>query len=221
MQSRENAGRQAAERLRMAHGVMPKRWLRLNNVPLSTAPVSELVTWAQLVPDRLQAAVAEAALGRGFLRLSAKGLAEDASETFANEKSGARWLESYTPRTPSNDSIRGVGGITAQMRRQGQRGPTPTTVIIPAVTCPEAAKALLEREFGPLAHFEVLETVPTPADDAVNEQVKRLEFIAKRVGYRPQVTVRPVSTSVFVAGYPPPAVMAEGLRRRAFEVQME
>ena len=82
-------------------------------------------------------------------------------------------------------------------------------------------KAALEQEFGPLAHFEVLETVPTPADDAVNEQVKRLEFIAKRVGYRPQVTVRPVSTSVFVAGYPPPAVMAEGLRRRGFEVQME
>lgn len=82
-------------------------------------------------------------------------------------------------------------------------------------------QASLERLFGPLAHFEVLETVPTPADRAVNEQIKRLESIAKAAGYVPKVTVRSVSTSVFVAGQVPAGVMASGLRRRGFEVMLE
>lgn len=200
-QSREGAGRQGAERLRMAHSIGQKRWLRLNNVPLPTVPVAEVTTWGDLLPDRLTGALADAAQRQGFLRLSAKGLAQDAPAEFSTAKAAERWLdESYTPRTPSNDSIRGTGGITAQIRLKGQRGPRPTRVIIPAAPSPEAAKAALEQVLGPLAHFEVLETVPTPVDLAINEQVKRLEHIEKTLGYVPTVTVRDVKTPVFVAG---------------------
>lgn len=80
--------------------------------------------------------------------------------------------------------------------------------------------AALEQELGELAHFEVLETVPTPADHAVNEQVKRLENIAERVGYVPKVTVREVESPVFVAGQIPSDVMHDNLRRRGFEVEL-
>jgi len=221
VQSRENAGRQAAERLRMAHGVTPKRWVRLNNVPLSTAPVGKLVRWAELRPSRLTAAVAEAVLGKGFLRLSPKGLAADAPEVFPTEKGAERWREKELTPSPLVETLLGVGGLIIEMRLQGQRGRHPTSVIIPAVTCPEAAKALLEQELGPLAYFEVLETSPTPADSAVSEIDNRLKYMSESLGYRPQFTVREVETSIFVAGQPPVSVMVEALRRRGWQVSLE
>ena len=220
LQSRENAGRQAAERLRMAHAVMPKRWVRLNNLPLPTAPVERLVAWAELVPDRLTAAVTEAALSKGFLRLNPRGLHKDAPGTFSSAKAAEQWLQSYTPHTLSKDSITGTGGIIALMRKKGQRGPTPTTVIIPAVTSLSAAKALLEQELEPLAHFEVLEIVPTPEDHAISETITRLESIAERVGYRPKVTVREVETPVFISGQFPPQRKVEALRGQGWPVEL-
>ena len=59
------------------------------------------------------------------------------------------------------------------------------------------------------------------ADNAVNEQVKRLESIAKALGYRPKVTVREVETPVFVAEYPSAEQMVYAFRRRGFELQLE
>jgi hypothetical protein len=216
-QSREGAGRQGAERLRMAHSIGQKRWLRLNNVPLDTVPVAEVTTWGDLLPDRLTGAVADAAQRQGFLRLSAKGLAQDAPAEFSTVKAAEKWLAAgYTPRTPSKDSIRGTGGITAQMKVQGQRGPTPTRVIIPAAPCSEAAKAALEQVLGPLAHFEVLETVPTCADKVVTEQVKRLENIVKAVGYTPKVTVRCVESPAFVSGQIPSGDLVAAFQRHGW-----
>jgi hypothetical protein len=219
MQSREHSGRQTAERLRMAHAIMPKRWIRLNTVPISTAPVSKLVRWSDLRPDRLTAALAEAALRGGVLRMNPKGLAEDAPGVFATEGAAKRWLESYTPHAPKNILARGAGVLTAAVRKVGQRGPHSTRVIVPAVSCPETAKTMIEAALNaPLGSFEVLESVPTPEDHAINETVKRLESIAKTVGHRPKVTVREVETDVFVADQFPPSAWAEGLRRRGWPV---
>lgn len=78
----------------------------------------------------------------------------------------------------------------------------------------------LERVLGPLAHFEVLETVPTPADEAINEQVKHLESIAERLGYRPKVRVSAVDSPVFVAGQVPVRAMLDALERRGWTVEL-
>lgn len=220
-QSRENAGRQAAERLRMAHAVRPKRWVRLNTVPLASAPVTELTTWSALRPDRLTAAVAEAAQGSGLLRLNPKGLAADAPSAFPSVKAAERWLsKSYTPPTSNRVLIRGGGGITALVRRKGQRGPKPTQVLIPAVTCPKAARAVLEEKLGPVAQFEVLEIVPTPQDDAVNEVLNRLSDLEKAIGYCPKVTVRPIESPAFVSGTFPPEGLASALGARGWPVEL-
>jgi len=78
----------------------------------------------------------------------------------------------------------------------------------------------LERELGPLAHFEVLETTLMPEDSAVEQTVKRLEDMAKAVGYRPKVTIRTVETPVFVAGVIPVGVQADAFRRKGFKVDL-
>lgn len=219
-QSRENAGRQAAERLRMAHAVRPKRWLRLNTVPLASAPVTELTTWSDLRPDRLTAAVAEAAQGGGLLRLNPKGLAADAPSAFPSAKAAERWKEGELTPPPLIESLLEVGGSILEFRLEGQRGRHRTQVLIPAVTCPKAAKALLEEKLGPVAQFEVLEIVSTPQDVAANELLNRLSDLEKAIGYRPKVAVKTVESSVFVSGTFPPGGIAAALEARGWPVEL-
>lgn len=66
----------------------------------------------------------------------------------------------------------------------------------------------------------MIEETPNAADDAVNEQVKRLESIAERVGYVPSVTVSAVDSPVFVAGQVPAGVMVDALERRGWPVEL-
>jgi hypothetical protein len=106
------------------------------------------------------------------------------------------------------------------VRRRGQRGPKPTQVLIPAVTCPKAAKALLEDKLGPIAQFEVLEIAPTPQDVAVNGLHNRLSDLEKAIGYRPKVTVKTVESPAFVSGTFPPDGIAAALEARGWPVEL-
>jgi putative DNA primase/helicase len=56
--------------------------------------------------------------------------------------------------------------------------------------------------------------------DAVNELLNRLEFIAKRVGHRPPVTVKTVESPVFVSGAFPSEGIASALEARGWPVAL-
>ena len=81
-------------------------------------------------------------------------------------------------------------------------------------------EASLKRILGPLAAFEVLSEPKVDPDTAINETVKRLEYIAKMVGYKPTVTVREVENDVFIVGQLPADVKVAGLRARGWPVEL-
>ena len=93
MQTRELAARQAIERLRLVNAPDRKRVVICSTVPVPGLPVSELVSWDEIVPTRLQAAMAEAAQKGGVLRFSASGLCSDAPDEFPTAKSAEHWLD--------------------------------------------------------------------------------------------------------------------------------
>jgi len=162
-QGRELATRQGFERLRLATAEKCKRVVLVCKVPIPGLPVDRLVTMEDLAPDRLEAAMAEAAQRGGVLRVSAAGLAQDAPETFTTEKAASRWLESpegkhafNTPVPVIRYIIRGEGvlnPVQVHLRLQGQRGKaTPALVIIPG-----NPQEMAEAQLGPLAMFEVVD----------------------------------------------------------------
>jgi hypothetical protein len=167
-QRRELATRQGFERLRLATATEPKRVVIACKVPIPGLPVTRLVRFAELVPDRARQAMAEAAARGGVLRISAAGLAEDAPETFPTMKAAEQWLGREgrrafnTPAPVIESIISGEGVITpirVRLRLPGQRGPhaTPALVVVPG-----DPRALAEAQLGPLATFEVIDPVPVP-----------------------------------------------------------
>lgn len=164
-QFREGATRQAFERLRLATAAERKRVVLACNVPIPGLPVDELVTWADLRPTRLQAAIAEAAQRGGVLRLSAAGLAADAPETFPSGKAAERWIEGdgkgafNTPMPLIEHTISGVGvfnPVRVRVRIEGQRGKaTPALIVLPG-----DPRALAEAQLGHLAGFELVDPAP-------------------------------------------------------------
>lgn len=162
LQTRELATRQGFERLRLATAREPKRVVMASKIPVPGLPVDELMTWAELKPSRLQAAVAEAAQRGGVLRVSASGLASDAPETFPTEKAAARWLEGdgrgafNTPAPVIRGIISGTGvfnPVRAVVRIEGQRGrATPTLIVLPG-----DPRAMAEAKLGPLVGFELMD----------------------------------------------------------------
>ncbi|MES2550063.1 MAG: toprim domain-containing protein [Pseudomonadota bacterium] len=162
LQTRELATRQGFERLRLATAPDRKRVVLASKIPVPGLPVDELVTWAELQPTRLQAAVAEAAQRGGVLRMSASGLAADAPQTFPTEKAAARWLEGdgkgafNTPSPLIRGIINGTGvfnPVRAMVRAEGQRGrATPALVVLPG-----DARAMVEAKLGPLIGFDLVD----------------------------------------------------------------
>lgn len=166
-QTREHATRQLIERLRLVRAPedRPKRVILGSKVPLPGLPVARLVTFDQLRPSRFERAMMEAAQGGGVLRLSAKGLAEDAPETFPTEKAGARWLEKEGagqikyPPAPNVRTITGEGvfnPVRVLIRLTGQRGRATPALVFGS----DDPRAQIEAQLGPLAAFEVIAPPP-------------------------------------------------------------
>jgi hypothetical protein len=162
-QGRELATRQGFERLRLATAEKRKRVVLVCKVPIPGLPVDRLVTMQELAPDRLEAAMAEAAQRGGVLRVSAAGLAQDAPETFPTAEAAKDWL-----RREGKARVNGgmplirytISGapplkpVRVRLKVQGQRGPKPTSAL---VIVPGNPQEVVEAQLGPLAIFEVVE----------------------------------------------------------------
>lgn len=93
LQSRELATRQLIERLRLARAPYPKRVLIGCNIPIPGIPVDELVSWQEISPTRLEAAMNDGLLSKGGIRLSATGLAEGAPKIFPSTEAARTYLK--------------------------------------------------------------------------------------------------------------------------------
>jgi hypothetical protein len=154
-QARECATRQLVERLRLARASDPKRVILGCKIPLPGLPIDHLVAFDEFRPGRLASALLEAG---GVLRLSAAGLAEDAPETFPTAQAARDWMRREgraevnggKPLIRYNTWAAPIKIQLAQIRREGQRGPRPTPVLL--ADCADPAAACVAR-FGPLASF--------------------------------------------------------------------
>lgn len=164
-QFRELNTRQGVERLRLARADRPKRVILASAVPIPGFPVDRLVSFDELMPNRLERAIAEVFLrGGAVLRLSAAGLAEDAPQTFPTENAAKLW-----ERESGKEKVNGVeplirysitgatplNPVQCRLRIQGQRGPKPTPALVIAPHGDPRAAA--EAQLGPLAMFEVVQ----------------------------------------------------------------
>jgi phage/plasmid primase-like uncharacterized protein len=171
VQTRELATRQGFERLRLATAQERKRVVLASKIPVPGLPVDRLMTWADLQPSRLVAAIAEAAQRGGVLRLSASGLAADAPEAFPTEKAAQGWLERdgarvfNTPVPVIVGIISGAGvfnPVRVRVRIEGQRGrSTPALIVLPG-----DARAMAEARLGALAGFELIDKPHSPQSHA-------------------------------------------------------
>jgi hypothetical protein len=133
------------------------------------------------MPARDAIAFAEAG---GALRLSPKGLAEDAPRTFASAKAAGRYSEKndlvkslFDPLTPNTITISGEGvksRVFVSFRIKGIRGSAKTRAILQCA--PEDAARLAYEKWGELVAFEIEQTSqPISADsqDALDEWEER------------------------------------------------
>ena len=85
-QSRELATRQMVERLRLARSDRPKRVILGCSIPIPRLPVDALVSWDDLCPCRVQAAVITGLVEKGRVPLTYKGLSAAAPHVFETEE---------------------------------------------------------------------------------------------------------------------------------------
>jgi hypothetical protein len=157
-QIRERETEQAIDRLRLIHREEPARVILLSNLVVDVT-VDRLVTWRELMPDRLT--VAAARLG-GVLPLAPAWLAERFPDLWGSGEA-VRWNLKQAELMggfPNRILYLGNHPLTpAIYRLKGQRGPHPSRALISAMhLVPEAALAAL---VGPLAAFCWAEAAPS------------------------------------------------------------
>ncbi|WP_306752387.1 hypothetical protein [Paracoccus actinidiae] len=95
-QSRELATRQLIERLRLARAKSPKHVLIGCNIPIPGMPVDRLVSWEELCPDRLTAALIDGLTYKGGVRLTPAGLHEGSPRVFSSLEAARVFLKRRT-----------------------------------------------------------------------------------------------------------------------------
>jgi len=161
VQTREMAARQAIERLRLVNATKRKRVVICTKVPVPGLPVSDLLRWDQLVPSRLEAAVAEANQRSGVLRLSASGLCSDAPEIFATVNAAEEWLRREGKEAIA-DLTRHTGNkilLPAQRVIFSLKINTKGARTTRAIVLGEDPRATAEQALGALAAFEAVEVI--------------------------------------------------------------
>ncbi len=160
LQSRELATRQLIERLRLARSSYPRRVLIGCNFPIPGIPVDELVSWADMLPERLEAAIVDGLLEKGGIRLSASGLAEDAPRIFQSVEAARTYLKRQKKRLPiaaMNLSGRAACNRVAwvKIKRDVPHARHEAAVLLTKGATPERAADLL---WGPLDYCEMLDS---------------------------------------------------------------
>jgi len=159
-QTRERAGLQTIERLRLVNASQRKLVINCTTVPVPGLPVTELKAWHEIVPTRLEAAVAEAAQRSGVLRLSASGLHADAPETFPTidaakhfvKGDGCNEIEKIRGRTGIKTLLPVMPLKSVKLRIDAKGARTTRAIVFGDRDTAEAA-------LGPLAVFEAVETI--------------------------------------------------------------
>jgi hypothetical protein len=152
-QGRECATRQLIERLRLARATYRKRVILGCNIPIPDLPVDRLVTWEELRADRLTAAAVEALLSTGGLRLSARGLTEDAPVTFETADAAGGYRSRHAAAVAEAHAAPeglGLGPLWPVWLTQRRRHAREEAAMVPASSA-EAAISLAEEIWGPLA----------------------------------------------------------------------
>ena len=160
VQTRELAARQAIERLRLVNATERKRVVICTTVPVPGLPVSDLLRWDQLVPSRLEAAIAEANQRSGVLRLTKTGLAEDAPDTFPTVSAAEEWLRregkdaiADLSRHTGNKILLPVQRLIFSLRLDIKGARTTRAIILGA-----DPRATAEQALGSLATFSKVHT---------------------------------------------------------------
>ncbi|SHF20434.1 hypothetical protein SAMN05444279_12126 [Ruegeria intermedia] len=154
LQSRELATRQLIERLRLARSSYPKRVLIGCNIPIPGIPVDALVSWQDLSPNRLDAAIADGLLAQGGIRLSPTGLAEAAPAIFSSVEAARTYLKRKTTVSEAGTAVSSWNEAAARVaciriKRAVRYARWETAVLLTNGKSPEKAAESL---WGPLDH---------------------------------------------------------------------
>ena len=154
LQSRELATRQLIERLRLARSSYPKRVLIGCNIPIPGIPVDALVSWQELSPNRLDAAITDGLLAQGGIRLSPAGLVEGAPAIFSSVEAARTYLKRKTTVSEAGAVVSSWNEASARLacvriKRAVRYARWETAVLLTDGKTPEEAAELL---WGPLDH---------------------------------------------------------------------
>jgi hypothetical protein len=131
--------------------------------------VQEVATWEDVQPDRLDVAMAEAALHGRALPLAPADLSAARPDLWETEKAVERFLEErrkagrppgLNPQTPYRGSYKGFGGFSPPLARYRKPGARRWSL---AAVPPEGGHAALVAEVGELAAYEPPDLPPPPS----------------------------------------------------------
>ncbi|MBP0484512.1 hypothetical protein [Sagittula salina] len=165
IQTREYATRQLVERLRLARSPHRKRVVLGCNIPIPGLPVDQLLSWDAFLPARHTSALVDGLLDGGGLRLSNRGLVEDAVRIFASEdeakgyrkRQGLSVCDVVSELPPD---IRAT--LWSLTLRRDQPYAREESALVAAAT-PEEACAHAEVRWGPLSRCEALGAATRPS----------------------------------------------------------
>ncbi|WP_425085774.1 hypothetical protein [Ruegeria profundi] len=155
LQSRELSTRQLIERLRLARAKYTKKVIIGCNIPIPDIPVDRLVSWRELEPNRLDAAITDGLLTRGAIRLSPQGLTDGATKVFSSVEAARTFLKrgkrTYKLADFASTTARtGSGIFFAEIKRAARYARTEAVVFL---TQSAPKKETAERIWGELKHF--------------------------------------------------------------------
>ncbi|WP_299902229.1 hypothetical protein [uncultured Ruegeria sp.] len=158
LQSRELSSRQLIERLRLARAEYPKKVIIGCNIPIPGIPVDRLVSWQDLTPNRLDAAITDGLLETGAIRVSPQGLADGAPRVFSSVEAARTFLKRGEQMSKLLSSVTAAHHtcariVVAEIKRAARYARTEVVVFL---SQSDPKKETAERIWGELTHFRCM-----------------------------------------------------------------
>jgi hypothetical protein len=214
----EGAIMQAIGRARGVQRTDPVRVTLLTNLPLPLS-VETVAGWAEIQPDRLTTAAAEAALAGVACPFAPADMVKARPDLWESEKAAENDKQrsivtgaSHPLVDPATNALRGFGCLSPARYRRGQGGGRWSFALVPMTK----GRELLEAITGPLAAFETLAAAPahsqrphaaeTPMQAAQEPQEVPTAAPRPTAAEAPETapTPRPASARVYSMGEAPP-----------------